>query len=154
MNDVRESSGGGSSPSSSAVQALDNATVTMQNGSRRMNPEKGKLEPTDGGLYLEASDPFEAACIEMVKMNRLKRADYALDGDPFSNFHQTSAMLSIKGFGPIEAVLFNLTQKMARLTALRSNGRMEDTKNESVQDTYLDIAVYATILFAMVKHFS
>lgn len=103
---------------------------------------------------MESSDPFEAACIEMVKMNRRKRSDYALDGDPFSNFHQSSAMLSIKGFGPIEAVLFNLTQKMSRLTALRSNGRLDDPKNEAVADTYLDIAVYSTILFAMVKHFS
>jgi hypothetical protein len=138
---------------SSAVQALDSATVGIENKSNRMNPEKGKLEPTQDGLYLESSDPFEAACIEMVKMNRRKRSDYALDGDPFSNFHASSAMLGLSGFGPIEAVLFNLTQKMARLSALRKNGRMTNPQNESVNDTYLDIAVYSTILYAMVKAF-
>jgi hypothetical protein len=31
---------------------------------------------------------------------------------------------------------------------------MESPQNEAVEDTYLDIAVYATILFAMVKTFN
>jgi hypothetical protein len=122
----------------------------------RMNPES-MFETTSlnhGQTILDSSDPFEAVVIEMVEMNRRKRADYALDGDPFSNFHHSSAMLGIDGFGPIEAVLFNLSQKLARLNSLRKNGRMESPQNEAVEDTYLDIAVYATILFAMVKTFN
>lgn len=124
------------------------SSVEIQGGMNRNG-----LEPDPSGIYLDSKDPFEAACIEMVQMNRKKRADYAVDGDPFSNFHTTSAMMGISSFGPVEAVLFNLSQKFARLNALRKNGRMDETQNEAVYDTYLDIAVYGTILFAMVKSF-
>lgn len=138
-----------------ASKAIDTVPVSSASPqpTSRMNPEKGTLEPDKNGLYLDSGDPFEAACIEMVKMNRAKRRDYALDGDPFSNFHMSSAMLGLDGFGPVESVQFNLMQKMARLHSLRKNGRMGDTANEAVDDTYLDIAVYSTILLAMVKAF-
>jgi hypothetical protein len=53
--------------------------------------------------------------------------------------------MGLLGFGPIEAALFNVTQKLARLKALRANGRMHDISNESVIDTYLDLAVYSII---------
>jgi hypothetical protein len=100
-------------------------------------------------ITLDSTDPFESALIEMVKINRKKRQDYALDGDPFSNFHMTSSLMSMPGFGPLESVLFNVAQKFARLTALRTNGRMDQPANEGVEDTYKDMAVYATILYAM-----
>jgi hypothetical protein len=100
-------------------------------------------------ITLDSSDPFESALIEMVKTNRAKRQDYALDGDPFSNFHMTSSLIGVPGFGPLESVLFNVAQKFARLTALRTNGRMDTPANEGVEDTYKDLAVYATILYAM-----
>lgn len=149
MSDSNDSSG---IQAAKAVDVLSSGNV-VPSPSSRMNPEKLALEPDVDGLYLDSSDPFEAACIEMVKMNRAKRKDYALDGDPFSNFHMTSSMLGLDGFGPIESVQFNLFQKMARLHSLRKNGRMEATANEAVDDTYLDIAVYATILLAMTKAF-
>lgn len=109
--------------------------------------------PTDGLVTLNPSDPFEAALIEMVLTNRAKRSDYAIDGDPFSNFHSTSAMMGVEGFGPLESALFNIYQKLTRLSSLRSNGRLGDPKNESVEDTYKDLAVYATILYAMYLSF-
>lgn len=101
-------------------------------------------------ITLDPDDPFDAALIPIVEMNRRKRADYAKDGDPFSNFKTTSAMLSLNGFGPAEAAYFNVLQKVARLQSLRVNGRMAETANESVTDTYLDLAVYAIILYAIV----
>lgn len=140
---------------------MEDTEVNSKNGATLPIPSPtprrelgGTLEPTSGGLYLDPSDPFEAACIDLVSMNRKKRADYAMDGDPFSNFHQSAALLGMSGFGPVEAVLFNLSQKFARLSSLRKNGRMEETQNESVHDTYLDIAVYAVILYALVKSIS
>ena len=101
-------------------------------------------------ITLDPADPFDAAIIPLVLTNRRKRADYAKDGDPFSNFKTTADMLGLDGFGAAEAALFNACQKMARLKALRSNGRMKDPANESVIDTYLDFAVYAIILYAIV----
>lgn len=101
-------------------------------------------------VTLDPSDPFDAALIPIVLTNRRKRKDYAKDGDPFSNFTATAEMIGLEGFGPAEAALFNVCQKMARLKALRANGRMNDTANESVLDTYLDLAVYSIILYAII----
>ena len=101
-------------------------------------------------VVLDPSDPFDAALIPIVLTNRRKRADYAKDGDPFSNFTTTAEMLGLGEFGAAEAALFNVCQKIARLKALRANGRMNQTANESVLDTYLDLAVYGVILYAIV----
>ena len=81
---------------------------------------------------LDPNDPFDAVIIQIVETNRRKRADYARDGDVFSNFKTSSALLGIAGFGPADAALFNIAQKLARLQSLRTNGRMHDTANETV----------------------
>lgn len=111
------------------------------------NPPKVGHEQS---VTLDPNDPFDAALIPIVKTNRAKRKDYAKDGDPFSNFKTTAAMLGLDGFGPAESAYFNVLQKVARLQSLRMNGRMADTANESVLDTYLDLAVYGVILYAIV----
>ena len=98
---------------------------------------------------LNLQDPFELAISRIVAMNRTKRQDYALDDNPFSNFEAPSALLGIQGFGPTEAALFNILQKVSRLQSLRTNGRMDNPANESVSDTYLDLAVYAVICYTL-----
>lgn len=100
-------------------------------------------------ITLDPADPVEAAMISMVMTARSKKADYARDGSPFSNFEATADMIGMPGWGRKESALFNITQKIARLKALRANGRMRDPRNESVIDTYLDLAVYAVLLYAM-----
>jgi hypothetical protein len=85
----------------------------------------------------------------MVQTNRKKRADYAKDGDPFSSFKVTSDLLGLDGFGPVESAIMNVAQKLSRLKALRENGCMNDPANEAVADTYLDMAVYAVLAYAM-----
>lgn len=113
------------------------------------------VTPVDYSQYAEVevvelnpSDPFEAALIDIVTMNRRKRADYAYDGDPFSNFKETAKMMG-GTWTAADSAHFNIAQKMARLAALRSNGRMNDPANESVTDTRLDLAVYAVIEYAI-----
>jgi hypothetical protein len=100
-------------------------------------------------VTLDPDDPFDAALIPIVQTNRRKRADYARDGDPFSSFRTSSSLIGLDGFGPVEAGLFNITQKLSRLKSLRENGRMDDPKNEAVADTYLDLAVYGVLVYAM-----
>jgi hypothetical protein len=102
-------------------------------------------------IVLDKSDPFEACLVDMVVTARKKRADYAQDGNPFSNFEETSSATGIPGFTREDAAMFNCTQKQARLRALKANGRMNDPKNESVYDTKLDFAVYAVLMLAMAK---
>ncbi len=98
-------------------------------------------------VALDPNDPFEAALIPMVQTNRKKRADYAHDGDIFSNFDSTS---NFAGFETRwMSALFNCSQKLARISALRGNGRLDDPANEAVEDTLLDNAVYGVIALAI-----
>jgi len=100
-------------------------------------------------IYLDSSDPFEAALIPMVRTNRSKRGDYALDNDIFSNFNSTS---NFAGFeNRWMSALFNCSQKLARITSLRANGRLKNPNNEAVEDTLLDNAVYAVIALAIYR---
>jgi hypothetical protein len=98
------------------------------------------------GIILREDDPFEAALIPIVETNRRKRADYAHDGDPFSNFEATASFLGIPRW---MSAHFNVVQKMARISSLWANGRINDTANESVEDTVLDAAVYGVIAYAI-----
>ena len=102
-------------------------------------------------IELNPDDPFDKVVINMVEMNRKKRNDYAADSDPFSNFRDTADDFGMAGFGPAESAQILLLTKVARLKSLRLNGRMDNPSNESVLDTYLDLAMYATILLALVK---
>lgn len=104
------------------------------------------------GLVLDETDPFESVLIDMVKVNRAKRADYAVDGSPWSNFVDTSEGMGIEGFGPVEAAEHNVRQKLARIKSLRANGRTDDPENESVNDTYLDMANYSALAYAIRKY--
>ena len=99
-------------------------------------------------MKLNLEDPFEAQIAEMVKLNRKKRADYAIDGDPWSNFRNTARAFG-SGLDATDAVRFNIVQKMERLRALKENGR--PPANESVADTWLDAAIYAVIGLALCK---
>lgn len=100
-------------------------------------------------VTLNPDDPFERVVMDIVQTNRRKRKDYAVDGSPFSNFDTTAAGLGIEGFGAKESAIFNVLQKLARLSSLRANGRLDDPQNESVEDTYLDLAVYSIIAYAI-----
>lgn len=106
----------------------------------------------DDTVSLNPDDPFERVIIDMVETNRRKRADYAVDGSPWSNFDDVANSLGITGFAPVDSANFNIEQKSARLRSLRKNGRMDDPANESVADTYLDRAVYSVIALAMHKY--
>lgn len=92
-------------------------------------------------VELDDTDAFEQVLAEILALNRRKRADYALDGDPWSNFRATADRCGMAS--PLDAVVFNIEQKLVRLTALKANGRQP--ANESVVDTWRDIATYAVI---------
>lgn len=104
------------------------------------NPDATALDPTH---------PFESVLIEMAELSRRKRADYARDGSTFSNFYEVAQEMrdneGLPDFTALHAVAFNMAQKRVRLRALRANGRMDQTANETVRDTLIDDAVYAVL---------
>lgn len=104
-------------------------------------------QPTPAIIALDPDDPFEATLISVVATNRAKRADYATDGDIFSNFREVAAQMGFAS--PVTAVDALIATKQARLKALTANGR--EPGNESVADTYLDRAVYSVIALALIR---
>lgn len=106
---------------------------------------------TDGVTELDLRDPIDKVLAEMVALNRRKRADYARQDDPLSNFFRTAEIMRGKGYqwDALTSVEYALAIKEARLEALRANGRLDRPANESVRDTLLDEAVYAVLLVAV-----
>lgn len=98
---------------------------------------------------LDPADPIDAVLLEIHALNRRKRADYAVDGDPFSNFYAVARRVSHLGIGPMGVLEVLLAVKEERLIALAANGR--DPANESVDDTYRDLAVYTTLRRALAR---
>lgn len=77
---------------------------------------------------------------------RNKSNDYAEGGDAFLNF-KTAAQIA--GISPEQTLLTLLGMKMSRLTQLISKGKK--ARNESVEDTMLDIINYVVLLRGMMK---
>lgn len=100
------------------------------------------------GVTLDPDNPVEAALIAIVETHRKKNQDYSEDGRVFSNFELTAELVNQL---PEESAIFNVAQKLVRLRNLKQNGRTLDPANESVRDTYLDLATYAVIALAIVR---
>jgi len=95
-------------------------------------------------VLLDLDDPWHRAIAMLLDTHETKGADYARDHDQFDNFHTTSEQFNLQHY---EAGEFNCVQKLARLRSLRANGRAP--QNESVEDTYKDLAVYGVLTYAM-----
>jgi hypothetical protein len=101
---------------------------------------------------LDPNHPVEKILIEMAELSRRKRADYARDTNPLSNFYETAEEMrrdGMENFTAMASVKFNRAQKKVRLRALLANGRADSPANESVRDTLLDDAVYAVLALAI-----
>lgn len=102
-------------------------------------------------VVLDPNDPFESAIADVVLKARAKRRDLTLIDNPFINFRMISSTMAVKDFGDREAALFNVIQEIARIAMLRANERMDDTVNETDDSTFLNLAVYACLCYAIHK---
>lgn len=95
-------------------------------------------------LTLDSNDEFERHIIDIVMMNRRKRADYANESNIYNNFdyveRATQGMVTA-----LEYCDIMVTMKNGRIMNLR--GR--EATNETVEDTYIDRAVYAILALGM-----
>lgn len=92
---------------------------------------------------LNLDDPFERTVWRMVTKYRGKRQDYTPDGSsPWWNFDRTELQDDLPFNG---APLYEIGKKKARIQALRTR---DTVVNESVGDSYEDIAVYGAIAYA------
>lgn len=106
---------------------------------------------TNNKITLDPSNDFEAVLIKMVQTSRAKRADYAGDGvddHPWQNFYDSAYQLGNTAGHSVETLI---ATKQARLRVLLpkfwKTGRKDKNvaKNEPVDDTLLDRAVYSVI---------
>lgn len=88
----------------------------------------------------------EDMCKRMMAITEAKNADYSGVGDdPFANFRQIGSLVQIENVCEI-GFLTRMSDKLARIGSFVSRGHLL-VKDESVQDTLLDLANYC-ILFA------
>lgn len=90
------------------------------------------------------ADPFDEVLAEVSVINRKKRADYATDENPWSNFKAGGDQVGQPAGVAVEVLI---AIKQARLRELLFSGRV--VNNESVRDTLLDRATYSLIALAM-----
>lgn len=80
-----------------------------------------------------------------LKLVKKKNADYAEESDPFKNFK----FASLIGMSVEDAILVRVSDKMARISNLiRNNGGKTMVKDESIDDTCIDIINYIAIMMA------
>lgn len=97
----------------------------------------------DSITIARGSSAFLDVIIDMVETHERKKADYAGEGDPNQNFYDTAYQLSSTAGLSVEQLLATKAARLrVLLPALGSGG---SPKNESVEDTILDRAVYAVI---------
>ncbi len=101
------------------------------------------LQKTDFSAFVQDTQTLFNRCVELM---RNKSNDYADGGDAFLNF-KTAAQIA--GISPEQTLLTLLGMKISRLTQLIGKGKT--AKNESVEDTMLDIINYVVLLRGMMK---
>lgn len=81
----------------------------------------------------------------MIDITRRKNADYAGVDDPFKNFHNAEVV----GVSLEQGILVRMMDKISRISNLVK--QEAQVKDESIEDTLIDLANYSLILKAYLK---
>jgi hypothetical protein len=91
---------------------------------------------------------FEAITKEMLETTRRKNSDYASAEDAFKNFRLTEQL----GLTSIEVgILVRISDKLTRISNL-VDGSQPHVKDEAIEDTVQDMAVYSIILLIALRN--
>lgn len=129
------------------MKGLQNTNDMVCPDCNRYMPALG-IEPraaqSEGKYRLDPNDPFEYQLIEMAKLQRQKGQDYGTGEDPNANLR------AVEGFGlaPWVGCAIRMNDKMFRIQSSVRNGHLA---NEAVEDSLLDIAVYAIKALCFIK---
>lgn len=97
-----------------------------------------KREPMTQKQYL---DTFRALTQTMVDTTTRKNNDYAGTADPFANFREFGTF----GF------LVRMSDKWKRIKNLVGENRPPAVKDETVEDTLIDLAIYCLLLICWLR---
>lgn len=95
------------------------------------------------------SPTFYALLEQMAEIHNKKSHDYAVDGDPFVNYHFAGKMAHLFNDERDSGFVGRLGEKIIRLATLENSNKTP--KNESVADTEVDICVIVTLWMASRK---
>lgn len=95
------------------------------------------MSSTTNGRH-PASQRFHDILAELGELHDRKQADYGRAHDPFSNVRSTEEWGSAAWVG----AMIRATDKLRRLQKAATNGALA---NESAEDSFRDLAVYAII---------
>ena len=105
------------------------------------------LIPPTREWYLEL---HKSLCNRMIEITARKNADYtggSVDNDAFANFRQVERL----GICSTEAgFLTRMTDKMSRINSFVKKGELK-VKDESVEDTLLDLANYCLLMYGYIR---
>ena len=107
------------------------------------------FEPVEHKSRRQAYLDFHAKALEsMSRIAKAKNADYTGGSDdPFSNFRQVESL----GIASTEqGFLTRMVDKVARISSFVKQGTLQ-VKDESVEDTLLDLANYCILMAAYIK---
>jgi len=83
----------------------------------------------------------------MADLHEKKSHDYASDGNPFGNYEFAGTLGSLFKHSPLDiGFVTRIGEKLYRLSNLESSGKRP--KNESIEDTELDVCVIAVLWMA------
>lgn len=105
----------------------------------------------------EPEDPFDRILREMSDLHAKKRKDYGTDADDLANLRAAEVL----GMDPLEGIVLRMGDKWHRITGALKKAREKAEKegwtvdyitrlnaalaNESLEDSFMDIAVYAIL---------
>ena len=87
---------------------------------------------------------FHDAIQEIVAMHDRKAHDYGIEGDPLANVRAAEHF----GITPWLGAILRMNDKIARIKSFCTRGNL---LNESLEDSLLDIAVYAVIALVLYR---
>lgn len=88
--------------------------------------------------------PFHMALVEIAALHDAKQHDYGRDSDPFANIRASEEF----GVPAWMGAVLRGNDKMSRLKTFAQKGVL---KNESVEDSLMDLAVYALIALVLFR---
>lgn len=91
----------------------------------------------------------EKICTKMMEITRAKNADYTgVGSDPFSNFTRVELLGNCS---TEQGFVTRMVDKLSRIISFVQKGILE-VKDESVEDTLIDLANYCILFSGYIKH--
>jgi len=100
------------------------------------------MKDAPGAIPPEGYAPYLRKLDEMRQMHIAKAHDYGTDQDPLSNLRASAQF----GVEPWVGAVIRMNDKVTRIASLCQKGTL---KNESVEDSLLDIAAYALLALVL-----